>query len=127
MRTFVALLFMTLFAHAQQPTLFAQVDPNTGLVTRVLVIDQATINTGNWGDPSTFHQTWVAPTALQTKNYPGSGYTWNAGFNCFQEPQPYPDWTLNNTTCRWTPPVAYPMTGGPYTWDSTQHTWIASP
>ena len=43
----------------------------------------------------------------------------NTIINSFYTPQPFTSWTLNNTTCLWEPPIAYPSTvnGKTYEWD----------
>ena len=81
---------------------FAQLDENN-IVTRVLVIDQETINTGAFGDPQTFIQTSyntyggvhiLGGTPLR-KNYAGIGYTYDSVRDAFIAPKPYDSWTLN--------------------------------
>jgi hypothetical protein len=43
-------------------------------------------------------------TQLRT-NYAGIGYTYDAERDAFIPPQPAPDWTLDETSCLWQPPV----------------------
>ena len=42
------------------------------------------------------------------KNYAGIGFTYDATRDAFIAPQPYPSWTLNEDTCQYECPVAYP-------------------
>lgn len=58
------------------------------------------------------------------KNYAGIGYTYDAGRDAFIEPQPFASWVLNETTCRWEPPVPYPTDGKYYSWDEATTSWI---
>ena len=58
------------------------------------------------------------------KNYAGIGLIYDAGRDAFIEPQPYPSWILNETTCRWEPPVPYPTDGKYYMWDETTTSWV---
>jgi hypothetical protein len=58
------------------------------------------------------------------KNYAGIGYTYDAGRDAFIPPKPYVSWTLNETTCQWEAPVAYPTDGKRYTWDETTTSWV---
>jgi hypothetical protein len=58
------------------------------------------------------------------KNYAGIGFTYDAGRDAFIPPQPYPSWVLNETTCRWEPPVPYPTDGKYYAWDETTTSWV---
>ena len=67
------------------------------------------------------------PSADQSKafrkNYAGIGYTYDAERDAFIPPKPYDSWSLNETTCLWDPPVAYPTDGKPYVWDETTLSW----
>ena len=61
-------------------------------------------------------------TALR-KNYAGIGFTYDAGRDAFIPPQPYASWTLNDDTCLWESPVAYPDDGQMYTWNEDTTSW----
>lgn len=91
-----------------QPTYFAEVDKN-GVVLRVIVADQAFINSGAVGNPASWIQTSIDGTLR--KNYAGKGYTYNNGLNAFIPPKPRPDATLSSTTARWNEP---PITPAPF-------------
>ena len=58
------------------------------------------------------------------KNYAGIGFTYDAGRDAFIAPQPYGSWTLNETTCQWEAPVAYPTDGKRYGWFEPNQQWI---
>jgi hypothetical protein len=102
-----------------------------GIVTEVLVIEQAVIDTGAFGDPSLWVQTsynthgGVHPEGRPLrKNYAGVGYTYDTVRDAFYAPQPFPSWTLNEDTCLWAAPVPYPTGGGTYRWDEGTLSWI---
>jgi len=57
------------------------------------------------------------------KNHAGIGMTYDEDRDAFISKQPYPSWTLNETTCQWEAPVAYPTDGLKYTWNETTTTW----
>jgi hypothetical protein len=57
------------------------------------------------------------------KNYAGIGYTYDQTRDAFIPPKPFNSWTLNETTCLWEAPVAYPTDGQEYTWNETNRTW----
>ena len=59
------------------------------------------------------------------KNYASIGYTYDSIRDAFIPPQPFPSWTLNETTCLWDCPVARPTEDGPYTWNETNQSWDA--
>ena len=127
---------------------FAQINENN-IVQQVLVIDQAEIDTGNWGDPSSFVQTSYntrggiyyipnpnTPDPDQSKafrkNFASIGYTWlpngpeGAGF---VPPQPYPSWTMNSFSYLWEAPVPMPVPNKPpfYSWDEATLSWVEVP
>ena len=57
------------------------------------------------------------------KNYAGVGFTYDAAKDAFIPPQPYNSWTLNEETCLWEAPVAYPDDDNMYTWNEDTTTW----
>ena len=57
------------------------------------------------------------------KNYAAKGFTYDQKKDAFIPPQPFNSWTLNETTCLWEAPVAYPTDGQNYTWNETNQTW----
>jgi hypothetical protein len=57
------------------------------------------------------------------KNFAGIGYTYNQEKDAFIPPKPFNSWTLNETTCLWEAPVAYPDDNNIYTWNETNKTW----
>ena len=71
------------------------------------------------------------PSADQSKafrkNYAGLGYTYDAGRDAFIPQRPYPSWILNESTCLWDAPVAYPTDGKRYTWDEGTTSWVEIP
>ena len=58
------------------------------------------------------------------KNYAGVGYTYDPVRDAFYSPQPYESWTLNEESCLWEAPVAYPGDGNLYLWDEETLNWI---
>jgi hypothetical protein len=57
------------------------------------------------------------------KNFAGIGYTYDESRDAFIPQKPFDSWTLNETTCLWEAPVAYPTDGQNYTWNETNQTW----
>jgi hypothetical protein len=68
------------------------------------------------------------PSADQSKamrkNYAGIGYSYDATRNAFIPPKPYASWTLNEDTCLWDAPVAYPTDGKIYNWNEETQSWV---
>ena len=57
------------------------------------------------------------------KNYAGIGYQYDQTRDAFIAPKPFNSWILNEDTCRWEAPVAYPTDGEFYTWNESKLTW----
>ena len=58
------------------------------------------------------------------KNFAGVDYTYDGIRDAFIAPQTYPSWTLNEDTCRWEAPIAYPDDGKGYIWNEGTTSWI---
>lgn len=107
---------------------FAQVE--NGIVTRVIVAEQDTIDSGMFGSG------WVQ-TSYNTyggqhpegrplrKNYAGIGYTYDEQRDAFIPPKPYPSWTMNEDTCLWSAPIPRPTDDKPYFWNEQNQSWDA--
>jgi len=57
-------------------------------------------------------------------NFAGIGYTYDPIKDVFYEQQPYPSWTLNESTWLWESPTPYPNNGNFYYWDEATLSWI---
>jgi len=57
------------------------------------------------------------------KNYAGLGNTYDQTRDAFIRPQPFNSWTLNETTCLWEAPVAYPDDDKGYVWNEENQAW----
>ena len=104
---------------------FAKIE--SGVVTQVIVAEQDFVDTqsGTWVQTSyNTHggQHSQDGTPLR-KNYAGIGYTYDSTRNAFYASQPYPSWTLNETTCLWEPPVAHPNDDKRYIWNEDTNSW----
>ena len=98
-----------------------------GFVETVIVAEQDFVDTqaGTWVQTSynTYGgQHTLGGTPLR-KNYAGIGYTYDSTRDAFYAPQPYPSWTLNETTCLWEAPVAYPDDDKNYAWNEDTTSW----
>jgi len=99
---------------------FAKIDSNN-IVTEVIVAEQDFINSGAVGDSFLWIQTSYNNNFR--KNFAGIGYTYDKTRDAFIPPQPFPSWTLNEETCLWECPVAYPNDGNMYEWNETDQQW----
>jgi hypothetical protein len=115
---------------------FAEIDEQ-GVVLRVLVVDNAQEADGQNFLANTLGLggTWVK-TSYNTaggvhssggtplrKNYAGIGYTYDSVRDAFIPPKPFASWILNETSCLWEAPVAYPTDGERYTWNEETTSW----
>lgn len=102
-----------------------------GKVVEVIVAEKEFFDTfvdtsaGEWIQTSYNTQAGVhllGGTPLR-KNYAGIGFTYDKNRDAFIPPKPFDSWTLNEDTCLWECPVAYPTDGQRYTWNETNQVW----
>ena len=104
---------------------------SNGLVTQVIVAEAEFFETfvdsspGEWIQTSYNTQGGVHSDGgiPLRKNYAGVGFTYDSVRDAFIPPQPLPSWTLNEDTCLWEAPVAYPDDDKRYTWDEATTNW----
>ena len=99
-----------------------------GIVETVIVAEQDFIDTqeGTWVQTSYNTRGGVhsnGETPLR-KNYAGIGYVYDSGRDAFYIPQPFASWTLNEDTCLWEAPTAYPDDGKLYLWEEDTTSWV---
>jgi hypothetical protein len=101
-----------------------------GKVVQVIVAELEFFNTFVDSSPGTWIQTSYNTYGNQhtqggtplRANYAGIGYIYDRENDVFYAPQPYPSWTLNQSTWIWEAPTPMP-TGGPWLWDETTISW----
>ena len=57
------------------------------------------------------------------KNFAGIGDKYDETLDAFIPPKPFNSWTLNETTCQWEAPTAYPDDDNRYNWNETTTSW----
>jgi hypothetical protein len=57
-------------------------------------------------------------------NYAGIGFTYDEGRDAFIAPKLFDSWILDEDTCRWEAPVAYPTDSSPHYWDEATTSWV---
>lgn len=115
---------------------FAQLDENN-IVTQVIVVSNEDIKDSDGNESEltgiAFCKSLIGSNTIwkQTsynanirKNYAGIGFTYDETRDAFISPKPYASWTLNETTCRWEAPVAYPNDGNLYSWNEETTSWV---
>lgn len=58
------------------------------------------------------------------KNYAGVGFKYDPSRDAFIPSKPFASWILNEETCQWEAPVAYPTDGFMHRWDEATNSWI---
>jgi hypothetical protein len=99
--------------------IFAKV--RNGIVIEVIVADQEFIDSYVDSTPGNWLET--RKDGSIRKNYAGIGFSYDSTRDAFIPPQPYPSWTLNEETCLWECPVAYPTDGNMYNWNEETQAW----
>jgi hypothetical protein len=102
---------------------------NNGIVTQVIVAEQEYIDSldGTWIQTSYNTHGNQHPEGNPLRgNYAGIGFTYDSTNDVFYAPQPYPSWTLNNTTWLWEAPVDMPTDGKKYKWNEFITNWEES-
>ena len=99
---------------------FAKIDSNN-IVEEVIVAEQDFINSGAVGDSFLWVQTSYNKNFR--KNYAAVGFTYDKTRDAFIPPKTYPSWTLNETSCEWEAPVAYPSDGEEHQRNETDQQW----
>jgi len=73
------------------------------------------------------HYTDGEPSADQSKalryNYAGLNFTYDPERDAFIPPKPFESWVLDEATCLWVAPIAYPAEGV-HTWDEEAGDWV---
>ena len=60
-------------------------------------------------------------------NHAGIGFAYDEERDAFIPPKPFESWVLDEATCLWVAPVAYPEDGNAYTWDEESVSWVVVP
>ena len=94
---------------------------NNSLVEKVIIAEVEFFDTFVDDSPGTWIETKMDGSIR--KNYAGIGFSYDSAKDAFIPPQPYPSWTLNESTCQWECPVTYPDDGKVYLWNETSKAW----
>tara|TARA_B100000212_G_scaffold145217_2_gene109152 strand:- start:771 stop:1088 length:318 start_codon:yes stop_codon:yes gene_type:complete len=92
-----------------------------GIVIKVIVAEQEFVDNYIDNEPGIWVQT--SYNGSIRKNYAGIGYTYDPQRDAFIPPKQYESWILNEDTCLWEPPIAYPTDGKIYKWNENNQSW----
>ena len=115
---------------------FAQIDKNN-TVLQVIVVKNTELLDENGHEQeskgkefcaSLLGGTWVQTSYNSTfrKNFAGSGCVYDDQRSAFITPKPFESWILNEDTCPWNSPVAYPNDSLTYQWDEILQSWTVT-
>jgi hypothetical protein len=104
-----------------------------GKVTQVIVAEEdffdafVDVSPGEWIKTSynTSHGVHDKGGTPLRKNFAGVGDVYDKERDAFYAQQPFPSWILNENTCVWQPPTAYPDDGNGYVWNEETTSWDA--
>jgi len=86
-----------------------------------------TVKQTSYNTSGGIHYTDGEPSADQSKalryNYAGIGYSYDENRDAFIPPQPFESWVLDEDTCLWVAPIAYPAEGV-HVWDEQAGDWV---
>lgn len=112
---------------------FAKLDDNN-IVVEVHVVANAALDASNeeasgiafLTDWSGGYTNWkqTSYNGKFRKNYAGIGYSYDPVRDAFIPPKPFDSWILNEETCNWEAPVAYPTNNKPHKWNENNQEWI---
>ena len=106
---------------------FAEIDSENKVI-RVLVGD----NNDPAGDEGykwlldNLGGTWIK-TSYNNRirfNYAAIGYSYDEFRDAFIAPKPFNSWVLDEATCQWNSPIAYPQDGKMYRWNEDSLSWV---
>ena len=111
---------------------YAFLDENNVVTEVITGIDETELIEGE--SPESWYGKFRSQTCVRTsyngnirKNYAGIGYTYDKERDAFIAPKPFASWVLDEETCQWEAPVAYPTDapeGTWYVWDEELGDWV---
>lgn len=107
---------------------YAFLDENNFVVEVIVGKDETELLEGL--EPEIWYQNFRGLSCKRTsyngnirKNYAGIGYSFDENRDAFIPPKPFASWVLNEESCLWDAPVAYPADGFTYSWDEPSLSW----
>lgn len=103
---------------------WAEIDENN-IVLRVTVGNDEHIDEGYHWLVGNLGGRWIKTSFNGSirKNFASVGFTYDEERDAFIAPKTFDSWILNEDTCIWEAPIAYPSDGGSYEWNEENLTW----
>jgi hypothetical protein len=112
---------------------FAEIDENNTVLRLIVINDSDCLDAGGneWeAVGANFCHNLLGGTWKQTsynhnvrKNYACVGAEYREDLDAFIHPTPFASWVLNETTCKWEAPRAYPSDGFDHYWSEKHQNW----
>ena len=103
---------------------YAYLDKNNVVISVFVGKDETELIDGV--DTETYYQ--AKRTSYNNRirfNFAGVGYSYDEVRNAFIAPKPFDSWVLDEATCQWNSPIAYPSDGKDYCWNEESLSWVA--
>ena len=111
---------------------YAFLDENNVVTEVIYGVDETELIEGL--DPETWYGNFRGKVCKRTsyngnirKNFAGVGMIYDATRDAFMLPKPCESFVLDEETCKWEPPVAYPTDGKSHFWDEPTLSWVDEP
>jgi len=98
---------------------FAEIDPTTKKVLRVIVAEQDFINSGKVGNL----KNWIETSNNIRYNFAGVGFTFDEENDAFIPIKPYKSWILDRKTFQYIAPKDKPDEINDYGWNELEQKW----
>lgn len=112
---------------------FAELDQDDIVVSVLVVHNEELLDSGVESEQKGIdflqslygHRNWrqTSYNGRIRKNYASEGFRYDVALDAFIAPQPFPSWTLDQASCRWQAPIAYPQDGRHYIWNEHAFAW----
>ena len=93
-----------------------------GIVEKVIVAEPEFFDTFVDDSAGTWIETKIDGSIR--KNYAGIGFSYDSTRDAFIPQKLYASWILNEDTCLWEAPVAYPDDDNDYDWNEETTQWV---
>ena len=109
---------------------FAKLDQNNNVIEVIVVNNDALDSNNEESSGIAFLTEWSGgysnwkQTSYTRFNFASIGGTYNQELDAFIDAKQYESWVLDETTCRWKPPIQYPNDGNDYQWFEEENNWI---
>lgn len=102
---------------------FAKIDTD-GSVADIRCVEQSYLEANKELYDGEWIETWR--NGWDRKNFGVIGSKYDREKDAFIPQRPYPSWNLNESTCKWEPPIPIPETGSKYEWVWNEQllTWV---